>query len=227
MRIKAKGKPVNRLNGGAAASTLITKLDLGCGSNKKPGFYGVDRIKFDGVDLVFDLAKRNPDYIAEVAKYRAGELAGEPCVTNEYVAWPFAADSIDEFHCSHFIEHLDWPQRIHFFNELWRVLKVGAKGQLILPHWASMRYYGDPTHKEPMSEFAFYYLSKRWRLDEKNAPHTDIKHNPNGYNCNFEVVWGHSLHPLLQSRNQEYVTHALTFWKDAAQDLIANFTKLP
>jgi Methyltransferase domain len=176
-----------------------SKLDIGCGSNKKAGFYGIDSIAFDGVDKVVDITV-------------------DP--------WPFASDTVEEFHSSHVIEHLTWPQRITFFNELYRILKPGGKGQLILPHWASMRYYGDPTHQAPMSEFAFYYLSRKWRLDEKNAPHTDIKHNPNGYNCNFEVVWGHSLHQALNGRNQEYVTHALTFFKEAAQDIIANMTKL-
>jgi Methyltransferase domain len=195
----------------------ILRLDIGCGSNKKvanPGevpWFGVDSIAFRGVDKVMDITQ---------------------------APWPFSDNSVEEFHCSHVIEHLTWPQRITFFNELYRVLKPGAKGQLILPHWASMRYYGDPTHQSPMSEFAFYYLSRAWRCggippgspagtpsQVANAPHTDILYNKSGYDCNFEVVWGHSLHPLLQTRNQEYVQHALTFWKESAQDLIANLTK--
>jgi hypothetical protein len=175
-----------------------TKLDIGCGPNKKPGFYGIDQIHFPGVDKIVDIGS---------------------------APWPFESNSIEEFHSSHAIEHLTWPQRVVFFNELYRVMKVGAKGQLILPHWASMRYYGDPTHQAPMSEFAFYYLSRRWRLDEKNAPHADKTYNQNGYDCNFEVTWGHSIHASLQGRNQEYLNHALTFFKEAAQDLIANLTK--
>lgn len=197
----------------------VLRLDIGCGSNKKqhnPGevpWFGVDSIAFNGVDKVMDITVS---------------------------PWPFASNSVDEFYCSHVIEHLTWPQRVTFFNELYRVLKPAAKGQLILPHWASMRYYGDPTHQSPMSEFAFYYLSRAWRIggvpvnapagtqpQGANAPHADILYNKKGtgYDCNFEVVWGHSLHPMLQNRNQEYVQHALTFWKDAAQDLIANLTK--
>lgn len=187
------------------------KLDLGCGPNKKPGFFGVDSIAFPGVDKVMDIGKD---------------------------VWPFKNDSVEEFHCSHVIEHLTWPQRVHFFNQLYRVMKPGAKGALILPHWASMRYYGDPTHQSAMSEFAFYYLSRPWRAggvpigaapgtaaQPAQAPHTDIQFNPGGYDCNFEVMWGHSLHPQLQSRNAEYQQHALTFWKDAAQDLMATLIK--
>lgn len=32
------------------------KLDIGCGPNKKEGFTGVDQYKFDGVDIVGDVA---------------------------------------------------------------------------------------------------------------------------------------------------------------------------
>lgn len=166
------------------------KLDLGCGKNKKEGFYGVDSLEFEGVDLVFDL--REP--------------------------WPWEDESVDEAHASHFIEHLTWPERVHFFNELYRVLKPNGKAMVILPHWASSRYYGDPTHKEPMSEFAFYYLNANWRKD--NAPHC-------GYTCNFDATWGYSMHPALHARNQEYNLHAMTWFKEACQDTIATLTKLP
>lgn len=193
-----------------------TKLDLGCGPNKKPGFFGVDAIAFPGVDLVFDITSG---------------------------PWPFKDNSVEEFHCSHVLEHLTnlggkW-ERVRFFNELHRVLKPGGKGQLIIPHWASMRYYGDPTHKEPFSEFGFYYLLRSWRVggpmrgqpanaqpSGANAPHADAAHNPEGgYSCDLDVVWGHSLHPDLVNRNEEYRQNALKFYKDAAQDLIANISK--
>lgn len=175
------------------------KLDIGCGANKKPGFFGIDSIAFEGVDAVVDITQK---------------------------PWPFADNSVEEFYSSHVVEHLTWPQRVIFFNELYRILKPGAKGQIIIPHWASMRYYGDPTHQAPMSEFALYYLSKEWRLTQKNAPHTDSTYNPNGYSCDFtDITWGHTLHPLLQSRNTEYQQNALTFYKDAAQDLVINLNK--
>lgn len=211
-----KKKPAPKALGGRI--TNPTRIDIGCGSRKQVAaageapWFGIDSIAFPGVDLVFDITSG---------------------------PWPFRSGTVKQFHCSHVIEHLTWPQRIHFFNELWRVLEKDGKGQLILPHWASMRYYGDPTHQSPMSEFAFYYLARWWRIggvphgaqpgaapQAANAPHTDIKFNKNGYDCDFQVMWGHSLHPLLMTRNQEYQQHALTFWKDAAQDLIATLTKV-
>lgn len=69
----------------------------------------------------------------------------------------------------------------------------------------------------------FYYLSKEWRSTQ--APHTDSAHNPHGYACDFEATWGYSLHQGLISRNAEYQQHALAYWKEAAQDIIATLTK--
>jgi len=176
------------------------KLDIGCGPNKKEGFVGMDSIAFPGVDHVCDIRKR----------------------------WPFKNGLVTEAHCSHVLEHLTnlgeaW-ERTHFFNELYRVLLPGGKCTIIIPHWASNRYYGDPTHKEPFSEMGFYYLSRKWRREQ--APHTDCTHNLHGYDCDLEATWGYSLHQHLVGRNTEYQSHALAFWKEAAQDIIATVTKV-
>ena len=166
------------------------KLDLGCGKNKKDGFIGVDSRDFEGVDQIVDLTG----------------------------PWPWEDGSVDEVHCSHFVEHLTAPQRIHFVNELYRVLKPEGKAQVITPHWASTRAYGDLTHQwPPVCEMWFYYLSKDWRA--VNAPHNDQ------YTCDFAATWGYSLHSELLPRNQEFQNFALSFYKEAAQDIFATLVK--
>jgi ubiquinone/menaquinone biosynthesis C-methylase UbiE len=176
------------------------RIDLGAGPNKKAGFLGVDSIAFPGVDVVLKIGSE---------------------------VWPWDDNSVDEAHCSHTLEHLtnlnDKWERVHFFNELYRVLKPGAKCTLIIPHWNSNRYYGDPTHKEPFSEMGFYYLSKEWR--KGNAPHSDKEHNPNGYSCDLQAVWGYALHPALTTRNAEYQQFAQQWYKEAVQDMHATLTK--
>lgn len=178
------------------------KLDLGCGTNKREGFIGVDSIAFEGVDIVADLNER----------------------------WPFEDQSVDEVHSSHTVEHLTAEQRVHYVNELYRVLKVGAKATIICPHWASCRAYGDPTHQwPPISEFWFYYLSREWRLGGKNnppqAPHTDIKYWDKGFDCDFEATWGYGVHPNIQTRNQEFQEFAVNYYKEAVQDIHATLTR--
>jgi len=174
----------------------IIRLDIGCGKNKKEGFIGVDQYKMDGVDKVMDVRGK----------------------------WPWKDGSVEEVHCSHFIEHLTATERVHFMNELYRVLRVDGKASVITPHWASNRAYGDPTHQwPPVSEMFFYYLSKEWRKTQ--APHTDIEFNKNGYNCDFAATWGYSMNAALISRNQEHQQYALANFKEAAQDTIATLIK--
>ena len=179
------------------AAVAPTKLDIGCGKNKRPGFTGVDQFAMEGVDVVMDVRQ----------------------------AWPFEDSSIEEVHCSHFLEHLSATERVVFFNELHRVLKPGAKATVITPHWASNRAYGDPTHQwPPVSEMGYYYLRQEWR--DTQAPHADKKWNKDGYSCDFSATWGYSFAPELAARNQEYVQFALTNYKDACQDLHATLVKL-
>jgi hypothetical protein len=167
----------------------VVKLDLGCGKNPREGFEGVDVRDF-----------------------------GQKHIADLRLPWTWADGSVEEAHSSHFVEHLTAPERIHFINELYRVLAKDGKCQLIVPHWASCRAYGDLTHQwPPVSEFWFYYLSKAWR--EVNAPHND------GYVCDFDATWGYSMHPALGVRNQEYQQYALANHKEAAQDIIATLVK--
>lgn len=185
----------------AVAESIVQplKIDLGAGKNPKDGFIGADKIDFGNGNVIVDLGKDK---------------------------WPWEDSSVEEAHSSHFLEHLTNLdgrfERVHFFNELWRVLKPKAKCTLIVPHCFSVRYYGDPTHCEAFSEFAFYYLDKNWRA--QNAPHTDIQYNPKGYNCDIEAVWGFAMHPSLSVRNAEYQGHAQQWWLEARQDLHATLT---
>ena len=169
------------------------KLDFGCGPNKAEGFIGVDQYAMKGVDVVLDIGKDR---------------------------WPWDDNSIQEARASHFLEHLQAQQRVHFFNELYRVLKPGSKASIITPHWCSNRAYGDFTHQwPPVSEMLYYYISKEWRATQ--APHTDKQWNTDGYDCDFAAVWGYGMSNAILSRNAEYQQYALANYKEAAQDLHA------
>jgi SAM-dependent methyltransferase len=171
------------------AESLPLKLDLGCGKAKKEGFLGVDALKFESVDVVADLRKQ----------------------------WPWKDATVEEVHCSHFLEHLTGEERVHFFNELYRVLKPAAKATIVCPHWSSERAYGDPTHKwPPVTGFSFYYLSKVWR--EGNAPHTE-------YVCDFEASWGFALAHPWQLKAQEVQMFAMGHYTNVCNDIVATVLK--
>lgn len=170
----------------------LVRLDLGCGPNPREGFQGVDVRDYGRTDILVT------------------DLRGQ---------WKWDDDSVDEVYSSHFVEHLTAPERIHFANELYRVLKPGGTAEIVTPHWASGRAYGDLTHQwPPVSEFWFFYLSRSWR--EANAPHTSDL-----YSCDFVVEWGTSLHPQIALRNQEFQQFASAFYREACQDLVSTWRK--
>src|SRR5882724_775101 len=157
------------------------KLDFGCGKNKRPNFWGVDIQKFEGVDQVLDVRK---------------------------APWPWADGSVDEAFSSHFLEHLDWPDRVTFFNELYRVLKVGGTAQIITPDPSNDCFYGDPTHKAPMSGWYSLYLNKAWR--DGNAPHAP-------YTCDFDFQNGIGWDNSMATRNDEFKMFAGQHYRNAAR----------
>jgi hypothetical protein len=185
---------VAQIKSGKAAEL---KLDFGCGPSKKEGFTGVDKIAFKGVDYVLDIGKAR---------------------------WPWKSGAVAEAHSSHFVEHLTALERIHFCNELHRVLIPGGKCTVIVPHWSSSRAYGDPTHQwPPIGEMWFMYLNREWRTTQ--APHTDRKHWKEGYDCDFEATWGYGMNPNILQRNAEFQQFAISYYKEACHDIHATLTK--
>lgn len=176
------------------------RIDIGCGKNKRPEFIGIDAIAFEGVDHVLDVTT---------------------------TPLPFEAGTVDEVYSSHFVEHLDRFQRCAFFNELYRVMKVGAKALIITPHASHARAYGDPTHQWPaITEWFYPYLNRTWR--ESQAPHSDAKYWAPGYNCDFESVGGSSWDPNhedIKGKNEHMMRFATRNFRDVCQDLHMTLTK--
>lgn len=117
------------------------KLDLACGQTPKEGFTGVD--KFCG-DSRFDLVHGGP--------------------------WPWNDSTVDELHCSHFIEHIPMIEvggvdaLVHFFNQAYRVAKPDASFTVQWPALKSTRAFQDPTHRRFIpAETLQWYMSKVWR----------------------------------------------------------------
>lgn len=98
------------------------KLDIGCGPNKRAGFYGMDLHPYDGVDLVQDISE---------------------------TPWKIDDSSCDEILADQVIEHV--PDLMSFFSELYRVSKNGCRISLTTPHYSSHNSWADPTHVHHLS----------------------------------------------------------------------------
>lgn len=92
-------------------------LNLGCGTTKIPGAFGVDIVQDNAVDLVHDLNN---------------------------IPWPLQDDQFDAVIMKHVIEHLkDIPKTM---NELLRICKNGALVYVETPHYTNNSSWGDPCH---------------------------------------------------------------------------------
>lgn len=119
----------------------LFQIDLGCGNNKNAGYVGIDKVKTDSTDFVWDLTK---------------------------TPWPIDSGVVDRIWSSHFFEHLSGPERIPFMDECWRVLKPKGQVFIVVPYYSSMRAIQDPFHAwPPVCEASFIYFNAQWRKDNK------------------------------------------------------------
>ena len=169
----------------------LLKLNLGSGqSPKEEGWLNVDIIQTENVDVVCDLSKGT---------------------------FPWKDNSVGEVKSSHFLEHLDGGERIHLFNELYRILtpeiknSIGevlcppGKAQFVVPYYSSMRSIQDPTHKwPPLCEASFLYFNKQWRETNK-LDHYNIEADFNfSYGHAWDIVWGQKNSETRQFANMHY-----------------------
>jgi SAM-dependent methyltransferase len=77
------------------------------------------------------------------------------CDLNQ-TAYPFADDTFDLILCEHVLEHLD--DVIAVMEEIHRVGRPSARVIVRVPHFSSVHYYSDPTHKHPFGLHSFDYF---------------------------------------------------------------------
>lgn len=185
-------------------------LDLGCGQNKsseeslfqnglikeedkgKVQIIGIDNQQIQGVDLVWDLTQ---------------------------FPYPFKDNSVDGAFSSHFVEHLDGPQRIQFYNEMYRILKMGGKMRHIHPYYKSSRAVQDPTHKFPsICEESYLYWDKNWREANKLGHYLG--------NCDYEFsIYYTFMDNTWLTKNEETRNHAIRHFFNVVADMIVDMKK--
>ena len=124
-------------------------VDLGCGLKKTPGAVGLDREPLPGVDVVCDLSER---------------------------PWPLDDASVDRLLAFHLVEHL--PDLLVFMEEAHRALKTGGTLEIEVPHGATLRYLGDPTHRMPITCSTFRYFEPGYHYNfYSNARFTVVRND--------------------------------------------------
>ncbi len=111
------------------AAGKLLKVDLGCGLKPREGFYSVDHLELDGVDVVADLNK---------------PLDLIPDSSVEYV------------YSHHVLEHID--EFLLLMREIHRIVTPNGKVEIIVPHFSNVFGYSDPTHVRFFGFYSMYYF---------------------------------------------------------------------
>jgi predicted SAM-dependent methyltransferase len=169
------------------------KVDIGCGSAKKPGHVGVDIVAGDGVDHVVDVERE---------------------------ALPFPDRSVDAIFTSHCLEHL--ADHSVIFREMSRVAKNGASLEIWTPYaWSDEAFIY--THRTFFNELHYLHpcylfeehwrdiLGARWQLKEFQfivKPETLHDLERNGVSLDFALKY-------MKGVAVEFGTH-IAIWHEGA-----------
>ena len=116
-------------------------LELGCGNRKRiPDAIGIDILDYECVDIVGDAV----EVLREI-----------PDAT------------VDMISSHHFLEHVTNLDIL--LQEVTRVMRIGGRLEVVVPHFSNPYYYSDPTHKNFFGLYTFSYSADD-RLLRKRVP---------------------------------------------------------
>lgn len=110
------------------------KINIGGGYVRVPGFVNVDHDPLT-----------NPDYVANLETDRL----------------PFEDGTVEEVRAHHILEHIG-EGFFHLLKELYRICKPGAIIDIAVPHHRHEHFFGDPTHRRPITVPMLRQFSKKW-----------------------------------------------------------------
>ena len=114
----------------------MTRLNLGCGFDKREGFVNADKFLRCAPDVAFDI-ERTP--------------------------WPFRDSSFEAILLKHVLEHVgaDFPSFSRVMGELYRVAAPDGIIDIHVPDFHHDSWWADPTHVRAFTPMTFQMMSKK------------------------------------------------------------------
>lgn len=124
---------------GPVARREAVRLNLGWMNGARPGYRNAAHIAAPGVDEIVNLATQ----------------------------WPWPDDSFDEVCAWHVVPHL--ADKLQTMNELWRVLRPGARAELVVATTDGPAAFADPTNVSYWNRHTFHWFEEDHALREQHA----------------------------------------------------------
>jgi Methyltransferase domain len=105
------------------------RIDIGSGPRPRPGFYALDQLELEGIDIVADLNQPLG-------------LLPDNCAEHVFT--------------SHTLEHVE--KLLPLLAEIHRIARPGALIEVIVPHFSNPYFYSDPTHVRAFGLYTMNYF---------------------------------------------------------------------
>jgi len=151
---------------------MSKRLNVGCGRDIKDGWVNLDRHSLPGVDVVHNI---------------------------EDLPLPFADEEFDYVYCKDVLEHCDY---IPVLRDLHRILKIGGRIFIKVPHFTARNSFVDPTHRRCFSykTFNFFLKDNSWGRDYYFDFHFErISHNRIIFQKSLALPFNYLLEPLINT----------------------------
>lgn len=107
-------------------------LDIGGGKINKNGFYSLDKLDLEGVDIVADL--------------------------NEPLSL-IPDNSVSYLSGNHVLEHI--REFVELMKEIHRIVEPNGNIEIVVPHFSNVLGYSDPTHVRLFGIYSMFYFSPK------------------------------------------------------------------
>jgi len=170
------------------------KLDLGSGAVRRHGFYAVDRLALEGVDIVADLNEPL-------------DLLPDNCAERIY--------------SRHVLEHV--RELLPLLREIHRITKPEGRIEIIVPHFSNPYAYSDPTHVRFFGLYTMYYFvasEHQPKIRRVPAFYSDVQFSVESIQIDLlrrGVIDKLLLPPLAQAINSRF------FWQDFYERRLCRF----
>lgn len=170
------------------------KLNLGSGGKSLNGFYSVDHIEMEGVDIVADLNKPL-DFLPN--------------------------DCVDQIYSRHALEHIS--ELLPLMSEIHRVTKSNGTIEIIVPHFSNVYGYSDPTHVRFFGLYSMYYfvsVENQPKIRKVPPYYTDVRFQVNSLTIEF---YESSIIDKIFSRLIAKLINRDIVWQDFYERRVSNF----